>query len=329
MSKFNYNAYFGPILPLADALRQSPERFWEATPAKLAQPHDYVLFLGCNVLRTMNLAEAMVAVLGAMKVDFITLGGAGNCCGIVHHVVGDDKAAKGIAQRTLDKFARVQPKAVLTYCPSCNVFFDEQIGSGALAFGLPYLHVTQFIAENLDRLAFKTPIRRRIGLHCHQGTALSRNDSKHTLAILRAIPGLDVVELPADEEWGYICSPSIIAKIGTERHRAMVAETVAKAKALGCDGLATVYHTCYRELLWAEGEHGIEWLNYVELLAEALGLGPFPPLYKRFVQAGDPEAAYAALAGRIAERGGDPDGLKRAVHAHFEPGASPVSLDKP
>jgi len=328
MKKFNYGAYFGPIRPLADALRQSPTRFWEPTPEQLARPHDYVLYLGCNVLRTMNLAESLMAVLQAMKVDFIAVGGSAHCCGIVHQMVGDGEVGLRVAQNTLNLFERIRPKAVLTYCPSCNVIFDDKLASGALTFDPPYIHVTQFVAENLDRLPFRKPIRRRVGLHMHLGSPRARQDSEHVLSILRAVPELEVVELPADEEWGYICSPAIVAKIGADRHRAMVAGMFETAKSQGCDGIATVYHTCYRELLAAEPEFGLEWMNYVELLTESLDVGPFRPRYKELALAADPDAAYAALADRVAERDGDLDGLRRAVDLHFCPGASPVDLTK-
>lgn len=319
MSDFNYSAYFSPITPLADAQRENTSCFWEARSERLTQSHEYVLYLGCNVLRTTHLAEAVVAVLEAMNVDFIALGGPAVCCGAIHERAGDGLIGTRLAQRTLDKFAQVRPKAVLTFCPSCYTTFDEKLASGALKFGLPHLHVTQFIAEHLDRPSFKKPIRRRIGLHAHHGTAASRRDSLHTLSILQAIPGLDVVELPADDEWGYMCTTSVIEKIGVERHRALVADMFETAKKRDCDGVATVYHSCYRELIRVEREHGIEWLNYLELLAASLELGPFPPRYKEFALAGDPEGAYSALAARAIERGVDPDSLRRAVETHFAP----------
>jgi len=317
MSRFDYANYFAPIAPLAQALSESPDTFWEPTWRQLSRPHEYVLYLGCNVLRTTHLAESIVAVLGAMNVDFITVGGMRFCCGAAHGQAGDEKAGLRLAQHTLDKFAALRPKAVLTYCPTCNKRFDEQLAAGALRFDLPYLHTTQFIAERLDQLPARKAIRRRVGLHAHHGSARAREDAQRTLAILRSIPELDVVELPAGEEWGYTCSSFMTAKIGAERHGRMVADMFATAKDLRCDGLVAVYHSCYRELLRAEREHGLEWLNYIELLPTSLGLGPYPALYKKFVLDGDPEAAFAALAGRAAERGGDLKRLRHATQLHF------------
>jgi Fe-S oxidoreductase len=321
MAKFDYGAYFGAITPLADALRESPTRFWEPTPAQLREPHEYVLYLGCNVLRTVHLAEAIVAVLQALGVDFITLGGPSNCCGIVHHRNGDKDLSSRLTRHTLDKFSAVRPRAVLTYCPSCHAHMDEVLPGGEIPFDLPYLHVTEFIAQRLERLEFRRRIERRIALHAHAAFPQQRTDTAHTLAILRAVPGLEVVELPAGAEWGRACIPNGIAALGVGRFGGMVAGMFAQARAEGCDGLAAVYHSCYRELLPREADHGLELLNYVELLAAALGLGPFEARYKTFKLAQDPEAAYAALEPRARARGANLPALRRSVQSHFAPPA--------
>jgi Fe-S oxidoreductase len=319
MAKFDYGAYFGPITTLADALRESPTRFWEPTPELLAQPHEYVLYLGCNVLRTMHLAEAIVAVLKAMGVDFITLGGPSNCCGIVHARNGDANAATNLTRHTLDKFTGVRPKAVLIYCPSCHSRMDNVLPERNFDFDVPYLHVTEFIAGRLGQLTFRHPIARRIGLHAHKGFPQQHKDTDYTLTILRAIPGLEVVELPADAEWGLACTPQQLSTLRAGRFRSMVAAMFTEARVQSCDGVATVYHSCYRELLPSESEHGLEFVNYLELLAASLGLGPFTPRYKAFKLAQDPEAAFAVLSPRATERGQNLDRLRHSVQLHFAP----------
>jgi Fe-S oxidoreductase len=316
MAGFDYGKYFGAITPLADALRESPKRFWEPTPAELAQPHEYVLYLGCNVLRTVHLAESIVAVLRAMGVDFVTLGGPSNCCGIIHHRQGDFGTSTTLSQHTLDKFSAVQPRAVLTYCPSCHGHFDEQIPQG-LRFDLPYLHVTEFIAERLAALPARRPVARRIGLHTHTALPQQRKDSAATAAILRAIPALEVVELAAGDEWGRACTPQQITPLGPQRYGAMVAGMFDAARAAGCDALVAVYHSCYRELLTHEPSGGLEVLNYVELLAAALELGPYAARYKALKLAGDPDAAYAELAPRAQARGQSLERLRTSLQTHF------------
>lgn len=319
--RFDYAAYFNPILPLADVLRESPDRFWEPSAADLAQPHEHLLYLGCNVLRTVHLAESLVAVLKAMNADFIVTGGPAHCCGAIHQRAGDTQAGLKIGQKTLSGFARSEPQTVLTYCPTCNKIFDEKLAAGALHFDRPYQHVTQFIADRLATLSFQRPIPRRIAVHTHQCTARAKNDAACTLSILRAIPRLDVVEIPAGEEWDYACTGAVIEKIGTARHQAMTAAFVQSAKDAGCEAIVTVYHSCYRELLGVEREFGLEWLNYIELLAHSLNLGPFPPRYKELALAADPEAAFHELSPRATARGANLVALRRSVDAHFRPSA--------
>ena len=319
MSGFDYGKYFGAITPLADALRESPTRFWEPTREELAKPHDYVLYLGCNVLRTVHLAEAIVGVLRAMGVSFVPMGGPAHCCGIVHHRNGDERQSARLTQHSLDGFTRAAPKAVLTYCPSCHEHMDNRLPTGNFRFDLPYFHVTEFIAGRLESLPFERRVQRRVGLHAHQGGEQSCTDARHTAAILRAIPGLELVELTAPADWGRHCAPHQAADMGVERFQACVAAMFQEAQAQGCDAVATVYHSCYRELLPNETRYGLEFLNYVELLAEALGLGPFPARYKALKLAGDPEAAYAQLAPRAAANGGNVPRLRQSVEQHFAP----------
>lgn len=319
MAKFDYGAYYGPITPLANALRESPTRFWEPTPEELQRPHDYVLYLGCNVLRTVHLAEAIVAVLRALRVDFVPLGGFGHCCGIVHERNGDGVVATSLTRNTLGKFAAVRPQAVLVYCPSCHLRMDRVLPEGDFGFDVPYLHVTQFIAERVHQLSFKQPIERRVALHGHSTREQSLRDVRHTAAILRSIPGLEVEEVIADDRWGYQCAPNQIKDIGPERFEGLVAEMFAEARARGCDGIAAVYHSCYRELLDREARYGLEFVNYIELLAAALDLGPFPARYKAFRLARDPDAAYAALEPAALQRGVNPRRLRMSVNAHFAP----------
>jgi len=319
MPEFDYSAYFGSITPLADTLRDSPTRFWEASPEQIQQRHDYVLYLGCNVLRTVHLAEAIVAVLKTLGVDFITLGGPSNCCGIVHFRNGDTAVSSRLTRHTLGKFTRIRPKAVLMYCPSCHSHMDAVLPDGQFGFGVPYFHVTEFLAGRLGRMSFKNRISRRIGLHAHVGFPQQCADTEHTRAILSAIPGLEVVVLPAGDGWGRACTPTQISDVGAGRHSALVAGMFHAARAHGCDGIAAVYHSCYRELLPREAEFSLEWLNYVELLAASLGLGPFTPRYKRLKLAQNPDAAYAELAPRARDRGVAAETLRRTVQTHFAP----------
>lgn len=318
MSDFDYGAYFGPILPLADATRSTDERCWGDGAEKDKTAHDYVLYLGCNVLRTVALAETIVAILNELGIDFIPLGGPATCCGIIHHGNGDLAISEKLTRQTFAKFEGYAPKAVLTYCPSCHAHMDFSLAEAGLEFHIPYLHVTEFITENLSRLTFKNRVERRVYLHAHSDNEQARLDAKFARAILQAIPGMEVLGEPAGSEWGHDCGGRQIGIIGKDTHDRLTAEMFHTAKAQGADTIGGLYHSCYRQFCGFESEQGMEIVHYTALVAEALGLPPKTEAFKALKLESRPEAAAERLKFRAASRGLKETGLRATLDAHFK-----------
>ena len=317
MGKFDYGKYFGVIPPLADALREGEERCWSDGTERDKQPHDYVLYLGCNVLRTVNLAETITAILKAMGVDFVALAGQANCCGIVHSRNGDEKIATRLTGQTFAKFDAYAPQAVLTYCPSCHERMDAVLPGGKVALAAPYRHVTEFIADNMDRLKFVNRVERRVVLHVHHAGEQPRKDAAFIKRILDAIAGLEIVEMAVDESWGPHCGNANVAAMGEERYDERVEGLFAVARAEGADTVVASYHSCYRQLCEKEGVHGIEVVHFADLVAEALGLAPFSHGYKAMRIAQDADAAFDELAPAAVRRGVNMKRLQVATRVHF------------
>lgn len=319
MTEFDYGAYFGPIEPLADATRASESRVWGTGTEKDKTPHDYVLYLGCNVLRTVALAETITAILAEMGIDFVALGGPSTCCGIIHHAHGDAEVSQTITRQTLGKFEDYSPKAVLTYCPSCHAHMDFTFAETGISLDVPYLHVTEFIVGNLDRLSFKNRVDRRVMFHAHGDNDQAQRDSHFARAILDAIPGLDVIDASGVPDWGHDCGNLQISIVGPEKHAGLVTELFENAKREGVDAVTALYHSCYRNLSPQEEIHGIEVIHYTDLIAEALGLPRREETYKRLQKAANPDAAFAELAPVAEARGLKPARLRKSLDAHFAP----------
>lgn len=317
MSDFDYSAYFGPILPLADATRSTDERFWGDGSEKDKKSHDYILYLGCNVLRTVALAETIVAILEQLDIDFIPLGGPATCCGIIHHGNGDTEISEKLTSQTLEKFSQYEPKAVLTYCPSCHAHMDYSLAETDIRFDVPYLHVTEFITDNLHRLEFKNRIERRVFLHSHSDNEQARLDSKFARSILEAIPGLDVLGEAGTSEWGHDCGGRQIGLIGQDVHDRLAADMFENPKSAGADAVAALYHSCYRQFCGQEREQGIEVLHYTALVAEALGLPPREEAFKKLKLQSDLDSATNALLDRAAKRGLKENRLRATLTSHF------------
>jgi Fe-S oxidoreductase len=165
-----YARYYGDLLVLADLLRDSADRTWLTNVPDEAPEKELVLYLGCNILRTMHLAETVVDVMHYLGEDFATLGGPANCCGIGHSRRGETEAGDRLTGSTLRKLNAFAPQKIITWCPSCTFYLDKMIPA-RLAGSAPLEHFSAFLVERLDRLRFVNAIPRRIALHAHTGTA--------------------------------------------------------------------------------------------------------------------------------------------------------------
>ena len=229
-----YARYYGDLLVLADLLRDSADRTWLTNVPEEVAEKELVLYLGCNILRTMHLAETVVDVMHYLGEDFATLGGPANCCGIGHSRRGETEAGDRLTGSTLRKLNAFAPQKIITWCPSCTFYLDKMIPA-RLAGSAPLEHFSAFLVERLDRLRFVNAIPRRIALHAHTGTAQQDQDAAMVERILRAIPGLELVELSALADLGRHCSGNVIADLTRPRYEELVRQLMDEAAARGVD----------------------------------------------------------------------------------------------
>jgi Fe-S oxidoreductase len=323
MAKFDFQKYFGEIAPLADATRENEERPWTMAVPRAPEPSEIVLYLGCNVLRTVNLAESVVEILRYLDVDFTAVAGAANCCGIIHENNGAGETGDKLRRNSLGNLAAFKPREVLTFCPSCHLRMDEVVPDRE-AFDVPYRHLSEFLVENLPRMKFVNPLERRVALHAHTAAAQQDKDADMTRKLLEAIPGLEVTMAAPSRELGRHCSPGMIAGLGEARYREFMDAYFQSAREGGQDAVVTAYHSCYRELCDYEAGHGLEVIHYATLLCEALGLRRYPDTYKALRQQGDPAAAFEQLWPAAARRGVNLNRLHQSTETHFPPGSKPA-----
>jgi Fe-S oxidoreductase len=312
-----YARYYGDLLVLADLLRDAPGRAWLTNLPADHAPAEYVLYLGCNVLRTMHLAETVIDLMAYLGEDFATLGGPANCCGIGHSRRNETAAGDRLTGSTLRKLNAFTPSKIVTWCPSCTFYLDKMIPVQR-ADSAPLQHFSEFLVQRLDRLRFVRPVRRRVALHAHTGTAQQDQDAAMVTRILQAIPGIELADLPALDTLGRHCSANVIADVGgREPYLDLVRQLMDQAAVAEVDTVVTVYHSCQREICQEEGTYPFTIDNWVSLLAQALGLPEHEDRFKRYKLLADKEQILADLAPRLAERGITREKAERAIVTHF------------
>ncbi|MGH8648536.1 MAG: heterodisulfide reductase-related iron-sulfur binding cluster, partial [Burkholderiales bacterium] len=186
----------------ADVLK----RFRSEGPAEAAP--EAVFYTGCNVLKTPHIVLLALDILDALGVSYRVMGGPGDCCGVLQFRTGDLDASGRIAYRTTDRFAATGAAKVLAWCPTCTIQIGENVlpgrkgDGGAPAYSLEAFVV--YLAGQLERLRplLRHRVEKRVGLHEHPGIA---GVCESAIRILRAIPGLEYVEL-AQPQVGYMCN---------------------------------------------------------------------------------------------------------------------------
>jgi hypothetical protein len=159
-------------------------------------------------------------------------------------------------------------------------------------------HITQLLAARADRLRplLTQPVPARVLLHAHHGFQGRVPVNADVPMLLGMIPGLTVLEHPLRVP-GHMCSA--IAAVPGELARAH-RDTLAAIEETGADTLVTIFHSCHREAVALERGRPFRVVNWIHLLAEAMGL-PYTDEYKLWRNAEDPRAAIGA--DRIAAAG--------------------------
>jgi hypothetical protein len=227
-----------------------------------------VFYTGCNVLKTPHIVLLALDILDALGVSYRVMGGPGDCCGVLQFRAGDLDASGRIAYRTTDRFAATGAGKVLAWCPTCTIQIGENVLPGRAAAPAYELEAfVVYLASQLERLRplMRHRVAKRVGLHEHPGVA---GVCESAIRILRAIPGLEYVEL-AQPQVGYMCNTlQPLPAFKREVHREIL-EAAAAAKV---DALAGVYHACHRELCSHEAEWPFAVVNFLELVGESLGI---------------------------------------------------------
>jgi hypothetical protein len=281
---------------------------------------ELVFYTGCNVLKTPHIVLLCLDILDALGVSYQVMGGPGDCCGILQFRAGDLNAAGKVAYTTTDRFAGSGAHTVLAWCPTCTVQIGENVmpgRDGARSYDLQAFVV--YLAGRLEQLRplFRHRVEKRVGLHEHPGVA---GVSKAAEQILRAIPGLDFVDLQ-QPRIGYMCNT--LQQVQAHK-RDLHRELLEAAAAAGVTTLAGIYHACHRELCSHEAEWPFSVVNFLELVGESMGF-KHEDHFKRLKKMQDVNAIIADVADLVETHGLKLDEVRDVIEHHLL-GEQPLPL---
>ena len=215
---------------------------------QLPEAAEIAYFPGCTASYVeQDIAQATACLLQKSGVGFTYLGEDEACCGIPMLMAGLWDTWEEIMRHNITAMEKRGVKTVVTSCPACWLVWKEYYPRWAEQLGLEYAfeakHYSELLAAQVRSgdLVFENPIDKRVTWHdsCHMGRAGGIYEPPREL--LRAIPGLELVEMEHNRDQGHCCGsvmslvadPAAAKRIGDLRLRE-VDQVEAEAVVTSC-----------------------------------------------------------------------------------------------
>ncbi|MBK5211618.1 MAG: FAD-binding oxidoreductase [Coriobacteriia bacterium] len=225
------NGTFPPFEMMAASLRDEKD-IWAAknehradwvpedVAPKLKESADVLYFAGCTASHVeTDIAEATLRLLTDAGHDVCYMGTDEMCCGVPMKMAGKWDLFEEIYVHNTTEARKRGAKTIVTSCPACGLVWKEMYAELARKRGEEYdfevKHYSELIAPAIadGTIELKRPIEGRVTFHdsCHQGRAQGIYEPPRDM--LKAIPGIDYVEMEHNREEGMCCG-SVITLIG-------------------------------------------------------------------------------------------------------------------
>jgi len=224
------------------ALGEVPKDMFQREKAKV------VYFVGCVASyfpMTKRIPQSFVQILDKAGVDFTILGGEEWCCGFPLIAAGMKKDAEALIQHNLEKVKEKGAEKVVFACPSCYHTWMDQCKTNIEIF-----HSTQFIKRLIDegKISFKEKTT-KVTYHdpCDLGRASGVYEAPRE--ILRAIPGVELVEMEGNREQCKCCGGGgNLEMVRPDLSAAIAQAKIEEIKATGADMVITACQQCVRTI---------------------------------------------------------------------------------
>ena len=189
---------------------------------RLSEKADILFFAGCTASYVeTDIAQGTLRLLLDSGYKVAYFGTDESCCGIPMKMAGKWSIFTEMYHRNVAAAKAAGVKTIVTACPACALVWRELYSEEAKRLGEPYdfevRHYSELIAPAIENgtLKLKEDVLagHTVTFHdsCHLGRAQGVYEPPRTM--LKAIPGINYVEMEHNREEG-ICCGSVISLVG-------------------------------------------------------------------------------------------------------------------
>jgi len=245
----------------------------------LPEKGEALYFPGCYAAyKYPQVARATVNICKSLGYSVAYLAEREVCCGTHFLWDGETRMARTWATRLSRVITEAGAKRVIVSCADCyrSLKVDYPALLGELSFEV--LHISQVLAALLmeNKIRFKKPVTGKVTYHdpCRLGR-LGGGIYEPPRDVLRAIPGLELVEMPRRRRWAWCCGGGglVVLNAFPDFARWTASQRLAEAKVVA-DTLVTACAHCVVNLEDANQAHslGLKIYDLPVLVAEAMGI---------------------------------------------------------
>lgn len=221
---------------------------------------EVLYFVGCTASYDLNVKEVAISdvhILELANVDYGILGPKEKCCGSVLLRIGDHEYER-IAEENIKIFNELRIKTLITSCAGCYKTIKQDYPRvGKLNFEVK--HMVEYLHDLIiqKKLQFQKELKMKVTYHdpCHLGRHSGVYDAPRE--VLKAIPGVELVEMQRTREYSRCCGAGGGLKAGFPDVQNQMAQTrIKEAENLGVEAIVSACPFCYQGL-----QIGIQALN--------------------------------------------------------------------
>jgi len=257
---------------------QAQDKLMAGAQIKRADALDVLYYVGCTASYDVNVKEVAINtinILQALDIKFGILGTEEKCCGSVMLRIGNHEFER-LAEYNIKLFNSLKVKMLVTSCAGCyRTISTDYIKIGKL--NMEVLHTCQLIArlirEKKIKLTHDVPLKVTYHDPCHMGRHSNVYDEPRE--VLKAIPGLEFVEMERIREFSRCCGAGGGLKAGFgDIQNLMAQERVRDALKTGATHLVSTCPFCYQGLQIGINalQVKVKMTDLSELVARAMGI---------------------------------------------------------